>query len=39
VAGAEKRRKEVPPHTYMYVPSVASRQITCDIYIYTHIHG
>jgi hypothetical protein len=43
VAGEEKRRKKNPPHTYMYVPSVASKQITCNTYIYiythTHIHG
>jgi hypothetical protein len=40
VAGEEKRRKKNPPHTYMYVPSVASKQITCNtyIYIYTHTH-
>ncbi len=41
MAGAEKGRKKNPPHTYMYVPSVASKQITCSniyIYIYIHVH-
>lgn len=40
VAGAEKRRKKNPPHTYMYVPSVASKQITCNTHthIYIHVH-
>jgi hypothetical protein len=34
--GARKEEKKNPPHTYIYVPSVASKQITCNTHTHTH---